>query len=204
MKQFQELTIHPLSSASEIINLITQHLSPNWSRAYDQEKRMNELSFVRQYGFKYKDVSLWIVENYQDLTVSNIVPNYSGQLSIDDYNDILNSFVNENLVNLSTLVQYRLTKPEITLYDVVHRDIAVKFEVFCRSSNKSTGYSHPSDERKWFDLLLTMVDKNEYLGFDFCRSFLLEYGWTEEWAYRLAVDMEYGCSAMRFALGKYQ
>lgn len=100
-------------------------------------------------------------------------------------------------------MQYKLSKPDITLYDAVDKDIASKFEAFCRSSNKSTGYSHPLDERRWLDLLLAMVHKDQYLGFDLCKSFLLEYGWTEEWAYRLAVDMEYGCNAMKFALGKY-
>ncbi|MDD5051550.1 MAG: hypothetical protein PHO27_02320 [Sulfuricurvum sp.] len=199
MKQFQDLEIQMNTDAKSMIEKITQILSPNWSRNTEKEERIGGIS--KQFCFDYSgdglNAGLWLVEGNGLLTVTNIVPNKSGKLSIDEYNRILNTFA----IEIDKIhFKYVITKDDITIDDLLSPDSVEKLKSFSLFANKSTGHSHPLDESRWFDFILSMVKRDEYISPDEFQFFLEELGWDSASAYELYLDFEYGYAAMKFVL----
>lgn len=202
IEKYQDLYIDFEKDALSVITQISDNLSENWSRNLKSEQTLNNIANIKQYCFslntpKQQYCNLWLIERDGQLTVSNIVPNENNQLTIQEYNRILNYFVTENIDN--TPIKYHITKNNLYIEDILGESIAKKFKKFSRTSNMSTGHSHPSDEKKWLDFLYSMISEEKYLSTDELIYFLTRDGWNEETAFDLALDMEYGITLMKYA-----
>lgn len=200
MKQFQDLYIDMNADVETMIEKITQNLSIDWSRNIDKEKNIGGRS--KQYCFDYTgngfNAGLWLIERDHQLTVTNIVPNKTRQLTIDEYNIILNTFVHDVVVKMS--LGYGMTNADVTLHDLLSSESVKKLQSFSNCANKSTGHGHPSDKERWFAFILSMVKNDEYINANELQFFLEELGWDSSSAYELSLDLEYGYAAMKFAL----
>lgn len=70
-------------------------------------------------------------------------------------------------------------------------DATVKLRRFSGAANKSTGASHPSDERRWFDFIVAVHRAGDKLDAARLARWLHEAeGWDEDSAHKLAGNYE--------------
>ena len=145
------------------------------------------------------------------LKVGNIVPLQKNQLSIDEYNAVLDLFYEEIIApNSSKLKGITIIGPETDEFDplkYISKEALDKLERFCNWANKSTGSSHPSDEERWFDFIVQTVDDDQTFDFDTLFRFLMDedywgkkdpsfigvmgrFAWDEEHAGELATEYD--------------
>lgn len=153
------------------------------------------------------------------IKVGNIVPLDKDQLTIDEYNRILDLFY-EDIV-----IPYNRKHPEIEVYgptsdmfdplNYITDSALKKLAQFCNGANKSTGSSHPCDEERWFEFICQTVDDNKVFDYDTLYKFLIDedywgrknpdylgvkgqYAWSEEKAYELASEYEKSVRLLEF------
>jgi len=220
MKQYQELSITIDDDSQSLIEKITQNLSCGWERDKKSEQSLFSTSKIHQFCFKLKsehkdNCKLWMVERDKKFVVTNIVPIEKQELSITEYNVLINDFVNSCLASssikhsltkddvalsdISSGINYSLTKDDVALSDILSKDSSQKFYTFSRTANKATGNAHPHDQKKWFDFLYSMVTHKENIGTNEIIYFLCEDGWDKQMAFDLAMGMEHEYSSMEYA-----
>lgn len=131
--------------------------------------------------------------------VPNITPAKMGQLTIAQYNAVLSNFADAiakpvarrfgYLVNITSAIQ--------NLEDWMSEDAATTLRRFSAAANKSTGASHPMDERRWFDFIIAVHRGQDDVGTDRLARWLHEVeGWAEETAHDLAGEFERGLALL--------
>lgn len=87
-----------------------------------------------------------------------IVPTEFGELGITQYNAILADFIERIVRPVASRFDYQIdaTEAHQNLEDWTSADAARKLRVFSTAANKSTGASHPMDQRRWFDFIIAV------------------------------------------------
>jgi hypothetical protein len=211
MKTFQDVYIHLNGHDIEtFIEQLTINCGKNWKRAFEREenaKYFNEKAFAFEYigENSLPNAGLSLFEKEKGIwSVPNIIPIESSQLNVDEYNKILIDF-KDSLVDpaiQNTSISVELTKDQIFLEDVVGKEAADALKRFSRLANKSTGYSHGCDEDRWFEFLLAAKKSGKQRSSDILEVTLIEQGWSEEWARKLASQFEYGERLLDFVSGE--
>lgn len=201
MKVFQELTILT-EDDSTAVGRIEAVLPITWRRDKEREEQSNRSTSSHIYAFiqrtaLFDNALLILRDDDAGLAVANIVPLHRSEFSIDEYNNILMDFA---AIMKPTGLQIRLGKPEVELADLIGLELADKLRAFSSLANKSTGHSHPSDEKRWLDWVYSMVRSRQTIDFEALVHFLGQQGWGDESAYQLALDYSYGSRAMEYAL----
>lgn len=145
------------------------------------------------------------------IKVGNIIPLQKNQLSIEEYNAVLDLFYDEIIVpNQSKLEGIKIVGPESDVFDplkYISKKALKKLELFCNTANKSTGSSHPCDEERWFDFICQTVDDDQTFDYDTIYRFLMDenywgeketgfigamgrFSWDEEHASELATEYD--------------
>ena len=210
MKTFQDLYIHLNGYDMEALaELFTQQCNGFWKRAIEREKDAISLGekaycFEHSEGDGLRNAGLTLFEKTHDVWyVPNIVPIESGQLSYDEYNDLLNNFtdfvVKPAITDLPVTIE--LTKDQVFLEDITGNEIAEKLSRFSALANKSTGSSHPLDKKRWFQFLLAVNNRNVNLDTDILIRTLIEQGWSDESANQLAIEFEFAQNLLNYAKG---
>ncbi len=208
MKIFQDLYIdlHGYDIES-FIEQLTRYCGKSWKRNFDREENaryFTEKAFAFEYGGEngLPQAGLTLFEKDQGVWhVPNIVPLKSSQLSVDEYNSLLVDF-KTTLVDPSvqnTPIKVELTNEQTFLEDIVGNEAADALRRFSSLANKSTGYSHPYDKRRWFEFLSTVQKSGKKLSYEVLKATLIEQGWSEEWAHDLACEFEYSQALLDFA-----
>ena len=150
---------------------------------YSQSDREKDYIVFNYLGNKVDQakVSIFCGQNARRqgyLKVGNIVPLRKNQLSIEEYNAVLDLFYEEIIVpNRSRLRGIEIVGPESDVFDplkYVSKEALRKLECFCNGANKTTGSSHPIDEARWFDFICQTVDDNQTFDFDTIYRFLMD------------------------------
>ena len=95
---------------------------------------------------------------------------------------------------------YRIDATEAcqNLEDWTSAEAAQKLRVFSAAANKSTGVSHPMDQRRWFDFVIAVHESRKTIGTDLLIRWLHEIeGWDEESAHELAGQYETALSLLQ-------
>lgn len=145
------------------------------------------------------------------IKVGNIVPLKKNQLSIEEYNAVLDLFYEEVIVpNQTKMEGIMIIGPESDVFDplrYISKEALNKLERFCNGANKTTGSSHPSDEERWFDFICQTVDDSQTFDYDTIFRFLMDeeywgkkdpafigaighFAWDEEHAGELATEYD--------------
>jgi hypothetical protein len=144
-------------------------------------------------------LTLWGIP--QGYYVPNIVPMQYGSLTFSEYNAVLASFLACVVKPIVGAFGFKvnITNPSQDIDDWLSSDAATKLRRFSGSANKSTGASHPMDEKRWFDFLIAVHNNGENLGGDRLARWLHEIeGWDEETAHELAGDFENALSLLSY------
>ena len=107
--------------------------------------------------------------------VCNIVPLQKNQLTIDEYNQLLDLFYNDIArVYGETHDDIKVVGPssgQFNPLDYISEEALKKLTLFCNAANKSTGSSHPCDEERWFDFICQTVDDGKIFDYIPCLNF---------------------------------
>lgn len=143
--------------------------------------------------------------------VCNIVPLQKNQLTIEEYNQLLDLFYNDIAkVYGQTHDDIKVVGPSSGRFnplDYISESALNKLTLFCNAANKSTGSSHSSDEERWFDFICQTVDDRRTFDYDTLFRFLQDeeywgkkedeflgvighFAWSEENAKELALEYE--------------
>ena len=147
---------------------------------------------VALFLFPYSDAETW--------WVSNIVPTEQNELTHDQYNDALMSF-NEQIIQpaiIDTPITAQLTSDVITVASVAGIEVENALKRFSKLANKSTGTSHPSDQKRWFEFLTMAHHAHAKLDVNLIIHTLRELGWSGERAYELGLQFEFAESLLSY------
>ena len=147
---------------------------------------------VALFLFPHSDAETW--------WVSNIVPTEQNELTHDQYNDALISF-NEQIIQpaiIDTPITAQLTSDVITVASVAGIEVEDALKRFSKLANKSTGTSHPSDQKRWFEFLILAHHAPHKLEVNLVIYTLRELGWSEERAIELGLQFEFAESLLSY------
>ena len=211
MKVFRDLYIKLNGvKVEELIEQFTARCGDHWHRALDRERdagSMGEKAFSFEHtaedGLERAGLSLFQKEG-DTWYVPNIVPLDSSQLSRDQYNKILENFLDTIVLpSIAGLpVTAELSGDVVILKDVVGEDVAALLQKFSVLSNKSTGSSHPCDRNRWYDFLIAVQRKRISLDTDLLIHSLMEEGWSEDRAHDLAIEYEFAIGLLDYKEGR--
>ncbi|NFL36791.1 hypothetical protein [Clostridium botulinum] len=223
MKIFSELFIQgTLEQLEQFVNDIGHYTTSEWELVKKTNSYKDYLFFVYK-GNKVDNaqVSIHLGDSLQkgELKVGNIVPINKNELSVEEYNNVLNKFYNDIILpykksgtglNISELSE-DIFHPE----NIITVNALEKLKNFCLSANKSTGSSHPLDKERWFDFICQTVDDEKIFDSTTLANFLQdesywgkkdddfigvmgEFAWDEEQAWELASEYEELCGILKY------
>jgi hypothetical protein len=130
-----------------------------------------------------------------DFYVSNVVPLENGQFTIPQYNTILSDFAEKLAKPVARRFGWtvHLTGSSEGIDDWLSKEAAAALRAFSIAANKSTGASHPFDERRWFDFIIAVFRSDGSVDEDRLARWLNEVeGWDIDSARMLAGDFRNG------------
>lgn len=200
MKAFKDVYINTGDvSITDFINKVTDQVRSSWSRSYENEENSKYLGEIA-FSFKrandgrlpsagisifQKDKSTWYIPN--------VVPLEVGQLDYDEYNSIITDFYNTCLIPAASDcdVNVEITTGIISDEDVVGYESAKLLKSFSSLANKSTGSSHPCDQKRWFAFIVQTCREHTYVDTSDLIRVLRDQGWDENSAHKLAIEFEF-------------
>lgn len=210
MKQFKDLDISgPDKQLLALIETVSANLPADWHRDPEAEARMEHLDFLGTgVGFAFirdakegaPKAGLFLSGERERLNVPNIVPLDSSELSMIQYNKILDEFADMLREHALPDAQLNicLTSDDAAITDWVSSDAAGLLEHFSKLANKSTGSAHPLDFERWARFLIQVHKEGSTLYSSFLSQWLVEeLGWSPDHANRLARDYEFARDLLR-------
>jgi len=202
LEVFQDMAIHgPIAKRPELREaLITAAVDP-WRVDLERSAEVarnavtseDVVLFRRDAGQDHPAAGLTLWGAEDGYYVPNIVPLETGSLTFAQYNAVLADFIARIAAPVTAQFGFTIstTEPRQTLDDWLSPDAALKLKRFSGAANKSTGASHPLDERRWFDFLVAVHRSGDKPGADRLARWLHEVdGWDEDSAHNLAGDFE--------------
>lgn len=159
------------------------------------------------------------------IKVINIVPLKKGQLSVKEYNEVLDLFYKDIICPYVLKYPHMIiVGPTSDVFDPLNyitKMALQKLERFCNAANKSTGSHHPLDEERWFDFICQTVEDEQIMDYDTLANFLMdeEYwgkppksglggmgrcAWDREHAQELALEYEQYVNILQYYKKKVQ
>lgn len=144
------------------------------------------------------DASLVLWQKSGGYHVSNIVPKKDGQLSIGQYNAILQDFASAVGQPAATAGGFSIeaTKALQAPEDWFEPEAAAALRRFCNLANKSI--SHPKDQDRWMEFLILVHRSSSRAYSDLLARWLCEAdGWPDDGARSLARQFEFAESLLQ-------
>lgn len=178
-----------------ILNIIDENLPPHWKKDIEAGGRISddELEYHAYiyYGKQYPLSALFLLIDQDSLSVADITPGLekSSSLSIDDYNGLLEDFINSVLPEKKKF----LTSDTADLNFYLSPKSKELLDSFSLLANPRTGHHHLADKERWFRFLLNVHKQKEHkkLCSSTLKTLLIEtYGWSDE----IAEDLSHSYS----------
>ncbi|TFI59750.1 hypothetical protein E2493_02615 [Sphingomonas parva] len=131
--------------------------------------------------------------------VPNVTPVAMGQFTISQYNAVLDDFANAVARPVARRFGFGvgLTAAIQSLDDWLPPEAAAALRRFSAAANKSSGASHPLDERRWFDFIIAVHRCRGQIGSDRLGRWLHEVeGWDEDSSHHLVAQFERGLALL--------
>lgn len=135
-------------------------------------------------------------------SVMNVVPLKVGQLDRATYNALLQEFTEQVAVPAATGLKLsaKLSRQWQSIDEWFSPSTAQALRRFSNSANKSTGASHPRDQERWMEFLISAHHDGSDIDSDLLYRWLHEVaGWQEESAGDLLMNYDFA----RTLLGHY-
>lgn len=202
MKAFKDLTIN-LSQGqhSGFIAEVEEALPSGWIRDNGAEERLNDLTssgfscFVceERPGLQVAMVSLVKTRSGDGLYVSNIVPRDVSELTMDEYNLILDDFAKSCLLPVADGlgIKVEISEGEWDAKAELSEDSYRNLISFSRGANRATGTAHPLDRERWYNFVISVYKNGDDIDSStLCRWMVEEDGWPEDMAYGVSGEFE--------------
>jgi hypothetical protein len=207
MKTFRDLYIYLNGMNVDIfIQKLGDQTNPIWSRNKDKEEIMDGkeqfLCFEAIQNDRVQPVALFLFPDNDNTVwkVSNIIPTQKNELTHDEYNAALMDF-HEQIIQpaiQNTSITIELTSDIVTITSVAGIDVENALKRFSKLANKSTGASHPADQKRWFEFLTLAYHASNKLDVDLVITTLEELGWSGERAIELGLQFEFAQSLLSY------
>jgi hypothetical protein len=139
---------------------------------------------------------MWVffLQKGNTLTITNIVPEGSGQLSRQEYNAVIELLRTASEPVADRLgLRVQISSGRKDLSDILKPKALKAFRTFLLAANKSTGLAHPSDRERWFRFLIIAYKESIDLDSETLIRWLMEEErWPEDKAFELALNYEIG------------
>lgn len=204
---FRELYLRHTNGAKAIRDVLLQNVVAPWFHFKEREEEIKDgsnggndvITIGREKKEKKVAVSLWLFEEANGYKVSNIVPLVSGDLGIKGYNEVLNDFVDQVVTPAAKVGGFEvlLTLEFQSIDNWTDKKTAMALSKFSALANKSTGRSHPLDEMRWLDFLITAHENKTTLDAEFLARWLIEVEqWPAQTAHELASEYAFSRSLL--------
>ncbi len=207
LEVFQELCIRHPNGPGAVRATVLAYLDNGWTHTPQREDRSYGLDDADMLALERIDtaeaagVSLWMFsQDDGSYKVSNIVPLKSGELGVGGYNAALHHFIQSVISPAceSTPLTFEITGALKSIDDWAGDTSAKALKSFSTLANKSTGRSHPMDEKRWLLFLLASHrEKSELESGQLARWLIEAEGWPLEVAYELASEYELSRSLLK-------
>jgi hypothetical protein len=206
---FQDLYLrHPMGSKT-IRSALLQAAAGRWIHSDLKEENIRDttggqlvdvMAFERPATKGLAGVTLWLFEDDKaGYKVSNIVPIQQGQLGVTGYNAALVDFASTVASPLvkSSGIELVLTSADQTIEDWTDSATASALKRFSSLANKSTGRSHPLDEERWLEFIISAHRGGSPLDPEQLSRWLIEVQhWSDDIAHDLASDYSMGMALL--------
>lgn len=206
---FQDLYLrHPMGSKT-IRSTLLQAAAGRWIHSAHKEEKIRHtaggqlidvIAFERPTTEGFPGVTLWMLEDGKDgYKVSNVVPIQLGQLGVAGYNAALVDFASTVVspVIKSSGIELVLTSADQSIEDWTDPATASALSRFSSLANKSTGRSHPLDEERWLDFIISAHHGGRPLDPEQLSRWLIEVErWSDDIAHDLASDYSMGMALL--------
>lgn len=159
------------------------------------------LALVRKQSNGLPSAVLTLWSRADGYYVPNVVPTDIAELSVTQYNDILTDFITCIVSPVASAHNYTIetTEARQNVENWTSPDAARMLRIFSGAANKSTGASHPMDQRRWFDFIIAVHQSGQTISTDRLIRWLHEVdGWDEKSAHSLASDYEKALNLLQF------
>lgn len=210
MKMHRELEARTTpETASRLLDALDERLPAGWRRGSELEAELGSLAggtddmrcYVCTATSKRDSAALWVsVRERGTVWVSNIVPHEKSELSIEEYNRILEEFANLVLGPAAHAlgIPVELSADEPTLEDLACPEPASRLRQFARAANKFSGAAHPLDRQRWNRFVIAAHEADSPLSAEDLGRWLVEVeGWPEDVAHRLTIEYESARSLLK-------
>lgn len=210
LEVFQDMAIHgPIEKRPELRQALIAAAIDPWRVDLERSAELarnavtseDVVLFRRDAGQDHPAAGLTLWGTEDGYYVPNIVPLETGSLTFAQYNAVLEDFVACIAAPVTAQFGFTISTTEArqTLDDWLSPEAALKLKRFSGAANKSTGASHPSDQRRWFDFLVAVHCGGDKPGADRMARWLHEVdGWDEASAHNLAGDFETAIALLAF------
>lgn len=210
---FRDMSLHgPSEKREELRAALVSAVSGDWDVDLKRSAEVKSSAltdadvvlFRCAANHKHPAAGLTLWETPDGYYVPNVVPLVFGSLTKGEYNAVLQEFIEAIAQPVAKRLGFELraTEARQALADWVSEEVGTKLKRFSGAANKSTGASHPSDEKRWFDFIVTAHRRSERLDPGTLFRWLHEVeGWDEEAAHKLAADYENGRALLKFSDG---
>ena len=194
---FQDLFLMgPAERLAELREALRQRAEAPWCQVEDEIP--DSMAFGRESGDGIAASSLTLWKTPSGYKVTNIVPIEKSELSVSEYNDVLNDFVDRVTPVLNDLgFQVEISERERPITDWTSQEAAEALRMFSVGANKSTGSSHPSDQERWFQFLFAAYRAHGELDPYLLKRWLEEVEkWPPDVASDLVLEYEFALSLL--------
>jgi len=204
---FQDLILRlPADRRSQAREALVSSAVLPWAHAKDREHLVHVhspdediIAFEREAGDGIDAAGLVLWSRDDGYEVVNIVPLEASELEPVRYNRVLQDFVVKVAVPAASAAGFVVEPGPAAqgLGDWLSEDAAAALRRFSVLANKSTGSSHPSDQRRWFSFLIAVHHDPGRLDTSRLIRWLCEVeGWSPDKAHELAIEYEYGLALL--------
>ena len=203
MKRFKNLDITgPDEQLLALIDAVSTSLPAGWRRDFEAEARMEHdpagidawFAFARDAKEGDPKTGLFLAQEPGRLHVPNILPLDAGQLSMGQYNRVLDEFADmlRTHVPPGSQLNVHVTSDEAAITDWVSEDAAERLQRFATHANMSTGSAHPLDLERWAHFLIQVHREGSTLDCNSLSRWLVEeLEWPPERADELTREYEF-------------
>lgn len=205
MEVFRELAVD--GTEDQILALIeaaTERLPAGWIRDTEAEAKFTPLGGStdgsRGFAFSRRNPSeekpaagVFLLFENEEMKIINIVPLEKSQLSVAEYNQVLEELEASALHPAARALglSVRMTSPTAGPADWMSPEAADLLKRFSILANMSTGGSHPLDRRRWHDFIIATHGERSRLDASTLERILIEvHGWPLDRASDLASEYE--------------
>lgn len=197
MKKFNNLCIRGTNNKlKEFKNTVFDFQNREWMFNYITIQDRDYLAFIYNGEFLPAATLYIMIEEYKtEWCVGNIVPINKGELTYDEYNELLDNFYHNVLENIRIQgIEYVYDSDgNYNILDEISNDALSCLKAFSNAANKSTGSGHPSDRERWFKFICTTVNDDRIIDSNNLTRYLHEdLGWSQDIAFELGCEYEFG------------